>query len=286
MARPTVAQLKAWIRDDYDAAALGWERHMAPYFRVPAERLVTDLAPQEGDRCLDLACGTGLIARAFAARVGTDLVAASDISPVQVREARSALERGGLSRIDVAVMDAESLDYPDGRFDRIGCGFGVNHFPRPLVALREVHRVLAPGGRAGFTVWGSHSPALRVRFDERLLELVPAIADVADSPLEIEFGRITSRYGNPRTLAGVMTEAGLVDVERRSHRFTVDHVDAPRYVDAMLSRAERDLREARLGDRERAEVRGALVAELSSFPREAFVMRRAYHVLIGARPIA
>ncbi len=284
MARPTPSELKAWIRDDYDAAASGWETQMAPYFRVPAERLVDDLEPARGDRCLDLACGTGLIARAFAARAGTDRVAACDISSEQVDAARSALRAGGLDPVDVQVMDAERLRYPDLRFERIGCGFGVNHFPRPLTALREVRRVLVPGGRVGFTVWGPFSPAVRVRFDERLLELIPAIGAIAGSPVEMAFGRISERYGRPATLAGLMRQAGLVDVRQLSHRFAADYVDAPTFVDAMLSRAERDLRAARLDAADRAAVRAALVTELGAFPRSAFVVERTFHVLIGRRP--
>lgn len=284
MPRPSPAALKAYIRDDYDAAAPGWESHMGPYFRVPAERLVADLAPRRSDRCLDLACGSALVARAFASRVGPGRVAASDLSPVQVEEARAVLSAAGLAEIEVTVMDAEHIRYPQASFERVGCGFGLNHFPRPLAALRGVRRVLSPGGRAGFTFWGSFSPDIRARFDECLLEAVPAIEAWTASPCEIAFGRLAHRNSRSDRLVHLMERAGFARIEQRSHRFAADYVDAATFVDAMLSRAERDLRRAGLGADERADVRARLVVELSAYPRRAFIVQRTYHTLLGSRP--
>lgn len=282
MARVSPGTLKAYIRDDYDAAAPGWEPFMGPYFRVPAERLVADLAPRRGDRCLDLACGSGLVARAFAVRAGAACVSACDFAPMQVREARGVLDAAGMAEIEVRVMDAERITYPPVSFERVGCGFGLNHFPRPLVALRGVLRVLSPGGRAGFTSWGSFSPSIRERFDERLLDLVPAVGE-SGAGFETAFGRLSGRNGRPERIVELLARAGFVTLEHRSHRFAADYVDAPTFVDAMLARAERDLRQANLGDTERAEVREALVADLSRFGRHEFVVRRTFHTVIGRR---
>jgi SAM-dependent methyltransferase len=257
MARVSPGTLKAYIRDDYDAAAPGWEPFMGPYFRVPAERLVADLAPRRGDRCLDLACGSGLVARAFAVRAGAACVSACDFAPLQVREARGVLDAAGMPEIEVRVMDAERITYPPGSFERVGCGFGFNHFPRPLVALRE-------------------------RFDERLLDLVPAVGE-SGAAFETAFGRLSGRNGRPERIVELLARAGFVGVEHRSHRFAADYVDAPTFVDAMLARAERDLRQANLGDTERVEVREALVADLSRFGRQEFVVRRTFHTVIGRR---
>jgi ubiquinone/menaquinone biosynthesis C-methylase UbiE len=284
MPRPTPSALKAYIRDDYDAAAPGWESYMGPYFRVPAERLVADLAPRRSDRCLDLACGSALVARAFARRVGPRRVAACDLSPIQAEEAESVLLAAGLPDIEVSVMDAERLAYPDASFERVGCGFGLNHFPRPLAALRGVRRVLAPGGRAGFTFWGSFSPDIRNRFDECLLEIVPAMEAWTSSPCEVAFGNLAHRNSRPARLVDLMGRAGFVRIEQRSHRFAADYVDAPTFVDAMLSRAERDLRRAGLGAEERADVRARLIDELAPYARRAFIVQRTYHTLLGSRP--
>jgi ubiquinone/menaquinone biosynthesis C-methylase UbiE len=278
--------IKAHVQDDYDAAAPAWEPYMGPYFRFPAERLVADLAPRPGHRCLDLACGSGLIARAFAARVGTGLVAACDLSPEQVDRARAVLADAGLDAVDVRVMDAERLSYPPGSFDRVGCGFGINHFPRPTAAIRGVLRVLAPGGRAGFTVWGGVPYRIRRRFDERLMELVPGMREAFDSPVEAALGRIVERNSRPERLMALMERAGFEAVERRGHRFVADYVDADWFVDAMLARAERDLRAAGVDASGRAALREELVTDLATLPRSEFVVRREYHVLLGRRPRA
>ncbi|MDM0116738.1 class I SAM-dependent methyltransferase [Variovorax sp. J22R133] len=101
-------------------------------------------------RCdlLDVACGTGLVTSAAAQRgvrvVGVDfspnmVAAASELYPtLQFREA-----------------DAEDLPFADGAFDAVVIKFGVHHFPFPVQALREAHRVIRPGGRLALTVWAS-----------------------------------------------------------------------------------------------------------------------------------
>ncbi|MGC8633813.1 MAG: class I SAM-dependent methyltransferase [Candidatus Limnocylindrales bacterium] len=283
MARVTPSALKAYIREDYDAAAAGWEPHMGPYFRIPAEQLVADLEPERDERCLDLACGTGLVARAFAARVGASRVAACDFAPLQVREARAACEAAGMPAIDLRVMDAEQLGYPEGAFERVGCGFGFSHFPHPMRALCGILRVLAPGGLAGFTVWGAFSPSVLRRFEERLLQLVPAVAE-GGAGHEEAFGRLSSRNGRPDRIARLMQRAGFEGVELRAHHFDADYVGAAWFVDAMLSRAERDLRRAALDGAERTALREALLAELAPFPRQAFVVRRGFHSVLGRKP--
>jgi ubiquinone/menaquinone biosynthesis C-methylase UbiE len=283
MGRVTSNALKAYIREDYDAAAAGWEPHMGPYFRVPAEQLVADLAPDREDRCLDLACGTGLVARAFAARVGASRVAACDFAPFQVREARAACEAAGMPTIELSVMDAERLGYPAATFERVGCGFGFNHFPHPLRALSGVLRVLAPGGLAGFTAWGEFAPPVLRCFEERLLQLVPSAGE-GGTDHEEAFGRLSSRNGRPDRIARLMRRSGFEGIELRAHQFDADYIGAAWFVDAMLSRAERDVRRAGLNGAERTALREALVAELAPFPRHAFIVRRSFSTVLGRKP--
>ena len=286
MPRVSPTTLKAFIRADYDAAAPGWERYLGTYFRTAAERLVADLAPGPGDRCLDLACGSGLVARAFAARVGPSLVAAGDLSPLQVDHARGLLDAAGMADVTVRVLDAERLRLPAGSFERVGCGFGINHFPRPLVALRGVFRVLAPGGRAGFTVWGGRANPLHERFDELMLRVVPALDDLPDVAVEEALSRVAGQNSHPDRLANLMGRAGFVDVRHLPHRLTVDHQGPEWFVDVLLARSEHDLRRAGLDDPARRELRRALVAAFAAYPREAFVVRRRFDTLMGSRPDA
>ena len=103
-----------------------------------------------GTRVLDLACGTGVVGAAAAARgaVPTGL----DFSAAMLAEARETHPG-----IDFVEGDAEALPWPDAGFDAVVANFGIHHVPRPAVALAEAYRVLRPGGRVAFSFWAEHS---------------------------------------------------------------------------------------------------------------------------------
>jgi ubiquinone/menaquinone biosynthesis C-methylase UbiE len=284
--RPIVGprQMKALIRDDYDAVGPLWEPWMARYFQFPARRLVADLRPRPGHRCLDIACGSGVVARTFAAIVGPQSVTACDISPRQVRAAREVLSASGLGSIRVDEMDAECLAYPATSFDRIGCGFGVNHFPRPAAALRGAFRVLAPGGRAGFSVWLPSPWVARNRVEERLTELLPAAGE-DERRCTAVLDRAFARNSRPDHLAALMERAGFARVSIRRHALVVDFVDAPTLVDTVLAREERALRQAALDLPARARLRDALLAVLGDLGPRAYRVRRRYVTILGVKPL-
>jgi SAM-dependent methyltransferase len=97
-------------------------------------------------RVLDVCCGPGFVAGAAATRGA--VTACVDFSSAMLGIARAAQPRVAFSQ-----GDAEALPYADGSFDAVVANFGVHHVPHPTAALAEMHRVLAPGGRAAFTVW-------------------------------------------------------------------------------------------------------------------------------------
>ena len=108
------------------------------------------LAPQDGDRFLDLACGTGAVAeRASAA--GAD-VTGIDLAPALIETARERAESLGLS-IDYAVGDAENLDVPDASFDKLSSTCGIMFAPDHEAVADELARVTKPGGRIALANW-------------------------------------------------------------------------------------------------------------------------------------
>jgi ubiquinone/menaquinone biosynthesis C-methylase UbiE len=113
-------------------------------------RLV-DLRP--GERVLDVACGTGIVARLAAPRVGaTGSVTGLDIDPEMLRVARETAS-AVVPTIRWQEGDALGLPFPDGSFDVVLCQQGVQFFADGTVALGEMRRVLAPGGRVAVGAW-------------------------------------------------------------------------------------------------------------------------------------
>lgn len=107
---------------------------------------VLDVAdPRPGDRILDLAAGTGDLARRAARRTGdAGRVVAADLTPEMMRAGR---ERAGTDGVDWIQADALELPFAREAFDRVVIGYGLRNFPDLEASLREVLRCLTPGGR-------------------------------------------------------------------------------------------------------------------------------------------
>jgi ubiquinone/menaquinone biosynthesis C-methylase UbiE len=131
-----------------------YERYMVPVLFGPwARRLVELVDPQRGERVLDVACGTGIVARTAAAHAGSGVtVTGLDISPGMLDVARMAT---GDQAADIRWVEgqAEALPFPDGSFDIALCQFALMFFRDRHAALSEMHRVLDDGGRIGISVW-------------------------------------------------------------------------------------------------------------------------------------
>lgn len=134
--------------------AHAYERYLVPVLFAPwAERLVQLAAPAPGERVLDVACGTGIVARRAAARVGAGgAVAGLDLNQSTLEVARAAAAQAGAS-IDWQAGDAAGLPFPDGAFEIVFCQQGLQFFPDRALALREMRRVLVPGGRLALSMW-------------------------------------------------------------------------------------------------------------------------------------
>lgn len=143
----------------------GWDRAVDYYERYwqqqlePAQTRLLEMAGLRwGERVIDVACGTGLVTFRAAVHVGPDgLVFGTDISEQMVVTAHKIARRHDLHHIEFARMDAEQIELADGQFDAALCALGMMYFPDPLQSLREMRRLLKPGGRAVAAVWGQRS---------------------------------------------------------------------------------------------------------------------------------
>lgn len=151
--------------------AENYARFFVPSIGKPmADDLIAAAGLQPGQRVLDVACGTGVVARLAAERVGASgAVTGVDLNPGMLAAARAQQHAG--AAIEWLEAGAESLPLPDATFDVALCQMGLQFFTGKLAALREMRRVLKPGGKAIVSVPGP-KPALFAILAEALARRV------------------------------------------------------------------------------------------------------------------
>ena len=134
-----------------------YEAYLVPQVFAPWARTLLDMvALESGTSVLDVASGTGIVARLAAERVGpTGQVTATDISPAMVAFAAEIVPRAAIRTV---VCAADALAVSDASQDVVLCQQGVQFFPDKAAAAREMRRVLKPGGRVGVAVWAAEQP--------------------------------------------------------------------------------------------------------------------------------
>lgn len=130
-----------------EKAPENYERYFVPVIGRPlAEDLVGLAGLQSGERVLDVACGTGIVARLAAKKVGSGgYVAGLDANPGMLAVARKL--PAGKTSVEWYEANAEAMPLPDDSFDAVFCQMGLQFMDDKVVALKEMRRVLVPGGR-------------------------------------------------------------------------------------------------------------------------------------------
>lgn len=197
------------LQEQIDAAN-AYESLMVPALFGEWATKVADAAHiRPGQRVLDVACGTGVLGRELASRVGrAGIVAGLDPSPGMLEVAKQlapAVEwRQGI---------AESLPFPDESFNAVVSQFGLMFFSDRRKALAEALRVLVPSGRLAVAVWDSLDNITAYAAEVALLERFagqPA-ADALRAPFAL---------GDRRDLAALLADAGVGSVEVLTYRGT------------------------------------------------------------------
>jgi ubiquinone/menaquinone biosynthesis C-methylase UbiE len=196
-----------------DEAAERYERCPARYILGPwAPLLVNAARPAAGERVLDVACGTGVVARIAAERVGPDgRVVGVDLNPGMIRVARSLPAPIGAS-IEWLERSALDLRLEDASFDVVLCQQGLQFFPDKALALREMRRVLDHGGRLALSVWkgvGAYHHAVG-----------DALARFISAESAVRF-RASRQVPTAEDLQRLATQAGFADVDVRLHEINI-----------------------------------------------------------------
>ena len=258
MSRPDIAAVPSF--EAYAGTAPeNYQRYFVPAIGRPLADALVDLAGvRAGQRVLDVACGTGVVARVAAERVGAaGLVAGVDINPGMLAVARSTPAGGGPVTWHEAPADA--LPFPDGSFDVVLCQLGLQFFPDRLAALREMRRVLAPAGRALVLVPGP-APEIFVILEEALAaHYTPDVA---------AFVQVVFSLHEPGELRGLMTEAGFRRSDARAQSTTLPLPSPEEFLWQYVASTPLATVVADLGDRARAAVAQEVVAAWRPFTRQ------------------
>ena len=187
---------------------------------------VANLRP--GDKVLDLAAGTGDLARAFARQVGASgLVLHTDINEAMLREGRNRLLDEGLV-LPTLICDAEQLPMPDATFDLVSVAFGLRNMTHKERALAEMARVLRPGGRLLVLEFSKVAAPLAKAYDWYSFNVLPKLGQwvAGDGDSYRYLAESIRMHPDQATLKTMMKAAGFghVDVHNLAGGVVALHV--------------------------------------------------------------
>jgi demethylmenaquinone methyltransferase/2-methoxy-6-polyprenyl-1,4-benzoquinol methylase len=168
-----------------------------------------------GHRVLDVAAGTGDLSRAFARKVGpTGMVVMSDINGAMLHAGRDRLIDAGVL-VPTVLCDAEKLPFPDAEFDLVSVAFGLRNMTHKDAALREMQRVLKPGGKLLVLEFSKPWEPLRGAYDLYSFQVLPRLGRmVAGDAQSYQYLAESIRmHPDQDTLAAMMREAGFAHVD-------------------------------------------------------------------------
>ncbi|HJZ71824.1 MAG TPA: methyltransferase domain-containing protein [Vicinamibacterales bacterium] len=184
------------------SAPENYETYLVPAIFEPWGRDLLEIAAlRPGERVLDVACGTGIVARLAAETVGApSTVVGVDINPGMLSTARKISPT-----IDWREGNVTALPLADATFNVAICQQGLQFFPDRAAALREIHRVLTPQGRLAVACWKGiqHSPGFLALAEALAKHAGPEAAAIARGPFAL---------GDEGELRSVIAGAGFKDI--------------------------------------------------------------------------
>ena len=190
-----------------NAAKVYEEFYLPGLFAEWPPRVIDAAKIRSGQRVVDVACGTGVLAQAVADRVGsTGLTVGVDINEGMLNIAREKAPE-----IEWYQAPAEALPLDDDNYDRVVCQFGLMFFDDQRAALQEMMRVLRPGGILAVVVWDKLENCPAYYAQDQLFQRVLGKEFADESPYSL---------GDLQVLRQLLASAGISDVKIQTHEGT------------------------------------------------------------------
>ncbi len=205
------------VRDVFDSVASRYDLMndlmSAGMHRLWKRFTVSQAALKPGNTVLDLAGGTGDLAREFSKKVGKDgHVILADINAAMLRQGRSRLIDAGVSgNLSIAQVDAQNLPFADGTFDCISIAFGLRNVTDKDAALRSMYRALKTGGKVMILEFSEPSKAIRPAYDLYSFKVLPLLGKLVarDSDSYQYLAESIRMHPDQETLKSMMEAAGF-----------------------------------------------------------------------------
>ncbi|WP_291985331.1 methyltransferase domain-containing protein [Candidatus Accumulibacter sp. ACC007] len=264
-------------RYGWDHAVDFYDQHWMSQLLPATQGVLERAAIEPGDRVLDVACGTGVLAIAAATAVGNDgSVIGIDLSGKMVDAARAAASALGLDNCRFERGDGEAPPDPEGGFDVILCGLGLMYMPDPERALAVMARRLAPGARLAVSVWGQRSHCAWAE-----------IFSIVDARVESEVCPLFFRTGSGDTLHQALHAAGLSGVASERLSVVLRYGSAAEACDAAFLGGPVALAYSRFDAPTRAVVRAEYLRSLESCRLgEGYAIPGEFLIGYGVKPAA
>ena len=232
MPTPTPAEVIEAQRQDWNRVAAGWDRWDSYFSRNMTfinHRLVADARLQPGLRVLDLGSGTGYPALLAGDVVGSEgSVVGIDLAESMLAVATRKAKALGMQHVTFRTGDATTLSFDAGSFDAVISRFCLMFLPEIPKALKEILRVLKPGGYVAAAVWSApeKNPFIRIPMD--------VIKTITPLPPPDPEAPGIFRLAKPGDLAGMMERAGLALLSDDEFTAEVTYATAEEFFRSMM----------------------------------------------------
>jgi SAM-dependent methyltransferase len=213
-------QFAAFELSGWDANIVGYDSAFGAVARQTVAPMLDAARVSSGMQVLDVCCGPGMLA-AGALKRGAEATGL-DFSAEAVKLARELVPDGRFQQ-----GDAQALPFPAASFDAVLCGYGLMHLPEPAAALREILRVLRPGGRTALSVWDAGGAGFTLVYE--------AVRARGSLDMALPHGPDFFQFGSPERMQAALTEVGFAEATANSFHQDWHLPNANRYIESILA---------------------------------------------------